>query len=105
MGNIYLRDVHDDFALHCAREDGIFDIVGVRLFLKKYGSGPHCLRWGQEPTLKRQKRNVIRFLESTEMLRRTKQKANKVCDECGIILPRMKNKRNAHNAICAKLKS
>jgi hypothetical protein len=73
--------------------------------IKKYGSGPHCLRWGQEPTLKRQKRNVIRFLESTEMLRRTKQKANKVCGECGIILPRMKNKRNAHNAICAKLKS
>jgi len=33
MGNNYLRDVHDDFALHCAREDGIFDIVVVLLFI------------------------------------------------------------------------
>ena len=32
MGNNYLRDVHDDFTLHCAREDRIFDIVVVRLF-------------------------------------------------------------------------
>jgi len=77
----------------------------TKAIIKKYGSGPHCLKWGQEPTLKRQKRNIKRYLESTEILKTTKQKANNVCNECGIILPRMKKKRSIHTTICDKLKS
>jgi len=68
MGNIYLRDVHDDFALHCAREDGIFDIVGVRLFLKKYGSGPPlCPSTTNEETDSGPHRVIYRLIESTRI--------------------------------------
>ena len=111
--NTFLGKGHLPAHLRSQDPDGIYGYLkatrvikpNTKALIKKYGSGPHCLKWGQEPTLKRQQRNIIRFLESTEMLKKTKQKANKVCNGCGIILPRSKDKKNAHSMICDKLKS
>lgn len=68
------------------------------VILDNYGKGSQCLRWGQEPTLKRQAENMARFelIESTK----SKQVGNVTCRLCAFAIPR--GGINKHNLICSK---
>jgi len=68
------------------------------VILDNYGKGAQCLRWGQEPILKRQAENMARFemIESTK----SKQVGNVTCRLCAYSIPR--GKINEHNFICSE---
>ena len=67
-----------------------------------YGKGKECLRWGQEPTLRKQQIMISKFNSNTIMVNSNKQKGNLVCEVCGEILPRCPDKAQAHTFKCAQ---
>ena len=72
--------------------------AGEFVILKNYGDGPHCLKWGQEPTLQRQAANIARFEEIEKT--KSKQVGNKTCPECATKIPR--GGKEAHNFVCPR---
>ena len=67
-----------------------------------YGKGKECLRWGQEPTLRKQQIMISKFNSNSIMVNSSKQKGNLVCGGCGEILPRCPDKAQAHTILCAQ---
>jgi hypothetical protein len=73
--------------------------------IHKYGNGNASSKWGQDPTVRRQQRNIRRYKESEKKLLLTKQRGHSICNECGKILPRNKNKKLNHPTRCDKVKA
>lgn len=70
--------------------------AGEFVILKNYGDGRWCLKWGQEPTLKRQAENIARYEEIEQT--KSKQVGNKTCPYCATLIPR--GGIQAHNFVC-----
>jgi len=77
-------------------KDGDFVLV------EKYGKGPHCLLWGQKPTLERQIVNMKRFKENENLMLKSAQRGNKICGCCGYPLPRSRKMKMHHRFNCGK---
>lgn len=78
--------------------------AGEFVLFEKYGGGRHSISWGQKPTLKRQVLNVGQYVAAKMEIKNSSQKGNKICDECGMKLPRGANNVQVHNIKCPKLK-
>ena len=73
---------------------------GSMVILDNYGSGSSCLRWGQEPTIKRQQRNMQLYAENMK-----KRKIGfDVCKKCACELPFSKADKRAHRITCVENK-
>jgi hypothetical protein len=73
---------------------------GSMVILDKYGSGSTCLRWGQDPTIKRQQENIKLFAENTKK----RKIGESVCVSCGQKLPFSKAKKRIHSVRCKENK-
>jgi hypothetical protein len=67
-----------------------------------YGKGKECLRWGQEPTLRKQQILISRYNSTSIMINTSKQKGNLVCEGCGELIPRSAGKAQAHKFKCSQ---
>jgi len=69
---------------------------GSMVILANYGNGSTCLRWGQDPTVKRQQRNMVLYAENIK-----KRKIGfEVCKKCALELPFSVNAKKAHRFTC-----
>jgi hypothetical protein len=73
---------------------------GSMVILDKYGSGSTCLRWGQDPTIKRQQHNITVYDENLKK----RKIGDKVCVNCGHMLPFSTNKKKIHTIKCKENK-
>jgi len=73
---------------------------GSMVILDKYGKGSTCLRWGQDPTIKRQQENMKVFAENAKK----RKIGEKVCVSCGRILPFTRKHKRIHSVKCIEHK-
>jgi len=75
-------------------------LKGSMVVLDNYGKGRYCLRWEQDPTVKRQQQNMILYAKNMKK----RKIGENVCVNCSVMLPFKKTNKTLHNIKCKENK-